>query len=464
MDKRLVLAAPFALATAFFLGGVCAYAQQEAQPKPAQRQSVPGAVPSDQTNGENLRDIRQQSFEIVWRTVKEKHFDPAIGGVDWDKAHETYAPRVAAVKSDREFYQLLREMLGLLHQSHFGVIPPESAIPEEAKDLNEPSGGSVGIDLRMIGGAAIITRVEPDSNAARAGLRPGFLIKQVDDRPVDEIIATFAKSEERPEIKNILLTRSVLAMTGGDPGARVKIIYMDDQDQTRETTLAREKLRGELSQKFGHLPPMYTEFETRRISNGASGYIGYIRFNLFAVPVVEKLKAAISGFGDADGIIFDLRGNPGGLAAMATTIAGRICDTQGSLGVMKMRSGELRFAYFPQENRYAGPVAVLIDGMSASTSEVFSSGIQEIGRAVIVGERSAGAALPSYFLKLPTGALFQFAIADFKTPKGVLIEGRGVIPDIEARYDRASLLAGRDTQMEAAVEQIRKAREKALRK
>jgi carboxyl-terminal processing protease len=218
-------------------------------------------------------------------------------------------------------------------------------------------------------------------------------------------------------------------------------------------------LKGELSPSFGNFPPQYTEFETKRMANGA-GYIGYIRFNIFTAPVIEKLKAAISGFGDADGMIFDLRGNPGGLGGIATTIAGRICDRPGSLGVMKMRSGELKFAFFPQENRYAGPVAVLIDGMSASTSEVFSGGIQEIGRAVIVGERSAGAALPSFIQKLPTGALFQFAVADFRTPKGVLIEGRGVIPDVEARYDRASLLAGRDAQLEAAVEQIRKSREK----
>jgi carboxyl-terminal processing protease len=465
MNKRVVLAAPFALATAFFFGGAWARAQQGAQRQPAQRQSVRGGVPSNKSGGENRADIRQQSFEIVWRTVKEKHFDPAIGGVDWDRAHETYAPRVAAVKSDREFYMLLQEMLGLLRQSHFSIIPPESATPDDQpKDREELSSGGVGIDLRMIGGAAVITRVEPDSSASKAGLRPGFLIKKVGDRSVEEIIATFAKSAERAEIKKLSMTRSVLAATSGDPGAMVRIVYIDDQNRTRETTLACERLKGELSPKFGNFPPQYTEFETKRIgakgAGGAAGYIGYIRFNIFTAPVIEKLKAAISGFGDADGMIFDLRGNPGGFGGIATTIAGRICDAPGSLGVMKMRSSELKFAFFPQENRYAGPVAVLIDGMSASTTEIFSSGIQEIGRAVIIGERSAGAALPSIFQKLPTGALFQFAIADFKTPKGVLIEGRGVIPDIEARYDRASLLAGRDAQLDAAVEQIRKSGKK----
>jgi carboxyl-terminal processing protease len=459
MNKRPALAASFALAAAFFFGGSWTHARQGAEPQAPQGQGAPGAAPSV----ENRDDIRRQTFEIVWRTVKEKHFDPAMGGVDWDKARETYAPRAAAVKSDREFYLVLQEMLGQLRQSHFNIIPPESDSPE---DLDKPSGGGIGVDLRLVGGAAMITRVEPDSVAARAGLRPGFLIKQVDDRPVEEILAAFAKSAERAETKYIRMTRSVLAATSGDPGAPVKIVYLDDKDQTREATLTRESLKGELSPRLGHFPPLYTEFETKRIAgaSGAPGYIGYIRFNTFTAPVIEKLKTAITGFGDADGMIFDLRGNPGGIGGIATTIAGRICDKPGSLGIMKMRSGELRFAFFPQENLYTGPVAVLIDGMSASTSEVFSGGIQELGRAVIVGERSAGAALPSFFQKLPTGALFQFAIADFRTPKGVLIEGRGVIPDVEARYDRASLLAGRDSQLEAAVEQIRKSREKTSRK
>src|SRR5499426_181034 len=208
MNKRLVLAASFALVAAFFFAGARAHARQGSQTQAAQKQGVPGDVPS----AENRGDVRQKTFEIVWRTVKERHFDPAMGGVDWDKAHETYASKVAAVKSDRELYPMLQEMLGLLHQSHFNIIPPESLTPE---DQNEPSGGGVGIDLRLVGGAAMITRVEPDSNASRAGLRPGFLIKKVGDRLVEEIIAAFAKSAERAEIKNLHITRSVLAAVNG---------------------------------------------------------------------------------------------------------------------------------------------------------------------------------------------------------------------------------------------------------
>jgi len=125
-----------------------------------------------------------------------------------------------------------------------------------------------------------------------------------------------------------------------------------------------------------------------------------------------------------------------------------------SLGTMTMRAGYTRFFVNPQPNPYLGPVAILTDGGSASTSEIFAAGLQELGRAVVVGERTAGAALPSIIQKLPTGALFQYAIGDFKTPKGTLIEGRGVIPDVEVRFTRRSLLDGRDVQIEAAIEQI----------
>lgn len=393
-------------------------------------------------------DRRQESFDIVWRAVKEKHYDPTLGGVDWDKVREQYAPRVAALKSDQELYVLLQQMLGELGQSHFNIIPPEAVV----ESASEPTTGTAGISVRYIDNQLLITQVDEGSAAKAAGLRPGFIIKQVDETQIEQIIQRFRAGKMSPAIKELMISRVALARIDGKPGTQVRLVYVDESDKTRETTVAREKRKGEMSEAMGNFPSQYMEFESRRLEGG----IGYIRFNIFVMPLLDRIRAAIREMSDAPGIIIDLRGNPGGVGAMSSGIAGVLETRQISLGTMKMRTGQVNFMVFPQKNAYTGPVAVLIDGGSASTSEVFASGIQEIGRAVIVGERSAGAALPSVFQKLPTGALFQYAIGDFKSPRGTLIEGHGVIPDIEVKLSRALLLRGNDPQLDAAIKQIKK--------
>ncbi|MFN0107900.1 MAG: S41 family peptidase [Blastocatellia bacterium] len=418
----------------------------------AQNPATPPHVVGVVSATDKPTDLRQQSFDIVWQTVKDKHFDPALGGVNWENVRQQYQPRVAGVKSDAELYRLLQQMLGELRQSHFNIIPPEAIIPDNAK---EPPTGSVGIDLRMIDGALVVVRVESGSPAEQAGLRTGFVIKQVGESKVEELIAQITKVESSEKLRHLQATRRVLREINGEPGSSVKLVYLDAKDQPHSATITRAKLKGELSQRIGNFPPHYTELEWKRLPKpGTDAFIGYVRFNIFTMPINAKIRAAFDELKGAEGIVLDLRGNPGGIAGIATFIAGRLSDKSGQLGTMKMRSGEVKFAVFPQQNAYTGPIAILIDGMSASTSEVFSSGMQELGRAVVIGETSAGACLPSVMEKLPTGALFQFAIADFKTPKGILIEGRGVIPDFEVKWNRASLLTGRDTQLETAIERL----------
>jgi len=412
--------------------------------KAPQHVATVASAPSRDTAG-----VRQETFDIVWRTVKEKHFDPTLGGLDWDKIREQYAPRAAAAKSDAEFYDVLRQMLGELHQSHFNIIPPEAIV---ADDSPEPKGGGVGIDLRIVEGQATITHVDAGSVAANAGLRPGFIITKVDSTSAEQVIAQISKSRDSRAMQLLKITRVLMSRINGDPNTSVKISYLDERDQSLEVNLTRERLKGEMSQKFGNFPPQYTEFEAKRLANG----VGYIRFNVFVMLLMERIKTAIRGMGDAPGIIFDVRGNPGGVGGMASGIAGMLEKEQVSLGTMHMRSGHTNFAAFPQDKAFLGPVVIITDGGSASTSEVFAAGMQELGRATIVGERTVGAALPSIFQKLPTGALFQYAIADYKTPKGTLIEGRGVEPNVESKLTRRALLEGRDPQLDAAIEIINK--------
>ncbi|HMY71830.1 MAG TPA: S41 family peptidase, partial [Blastocatellia bacterium] len=290
---------------------------------PAPSQTVIATVPA----GEKTGDVRQQTFDMVWSTVKDKHFDPNFGGVDWNKVREQYSPRVAEVKSDAELYRLLQQMLGELHQSHFNIVPPEAVIPDETKD---PPAGGVGLNVRLIGGAAVINSVEPGSSAAQAGIRPGFVIQQVGEKTVQELTLRYGLGKASEALRQVAITRRVMAEINGEPGSTVKIVFLDEKDQPQTATLTRNRLKGELSPRLGNFPPQYTEFESKRLPN-AQNYWGYIRFNIFTTPITEKARTAIREFHDADGLIFDLRGNPGGVAGIALSIANQLSDKAGLL-------------------------------------------------------------------------------------------------------------------------------------
>src|SRR5262249_38098515 len=132
----------------------------------------PPTAPRNSREGETSPELRRQSFDIVWKTIKEKHFDPQRGGVDWDAVGQKDLPRIGEANADLELYELLHQMLGELHESHSAVYPP-AALPDD--DAREPRSGTVGADVRIIDGLAVITRIRPGSPAARAGLATGFV-------------------------------------------------------------------------------------------------------------------------------------------------------------------------------------------------------------------------------------------------------------------------------------------------
>jgi carboxyl-terminal processing protease len=415
---------------------------------------------------------RRESFEIVWRTVEENHFDPTFGGVDWNAVHAEFAPRVERAQSDRELHLLLQQMLNRLGQSHFNIIPPESIPSTDDKEPDDgpDSGGDapdiskhhvrgnldlaehmtygIGIDLRVIGGATIITRVELASTAERAGLRPGFVLRSIGGRTLASILRMFDRvSVFEPTVRHQLPAEILIDFVNGPPRTSVSLTYLDGRNRLRRAVVARERLSGELTPLSQTLPAQFVEFESRRLRDG----VGYIRFNLFAAPVLEKFCAALRSMRDAPGVVIDLRGNRGGLMALIYGLGGLLETRAASFGVMRTRAGWFEFRVIPQRTAYRGQIVVLIDSGTESAGEIFAGGLQDSGRAVVIGERSAGATLPSAVKELPTGAILQYAFADFVTANGNAIEGRGVRPNIPVQLSRRSLLGGHDTQLEAAI-------------
>jgi carboxyl-terminal processing protease len=234
----------------------------------------------------------------------------------------------------------------------------------------------------------------------------------------------------------------------------VDLTFRAEGDRTVVKELEFEAPAGTAT-TLGNLPTFYVDFRSRRLGEGSAS-VGYLWFSAFLDPqrLMPKVTEAVTGFADCRGIIIDMRGNPGGLGAMAMGVAGHFIPEQQKLGEMVTRDGTMKFLIFPRARTFAGKVAILTDECSVSTAEILAGGMKDLGRARVFGTRTAGQALPSTVAKLPNGDGFQYAFANYISAGGRPLEGDGVTPDVEAPPTRAALLAGRDPALEAAREWI----------
>jgi carboxyl-terminal processing protease len=396
---------------------------------------------------EHEREQRKSIFDTAWRLVRDKHFDKTLGGLDWDSTRGKYEPLAVNAPNAATFYRMLNQMLGELGQSHLDVTGPGAErVPGDA--AHEPGDGETGLTVRLLDGKPTVTAVRPGSAADRAGLRPGFLITHIGGwaPPAHPASARPLRPVEERFYARLGMARRL----SGPPGSKVTVRYLDQQDRPGEVVLVREAQATRAIQ-IGMLAPLHPEVRVTQV-----GDVGIITFNLFlAEGVLPDVQRAIDRFrgNGARAIVFDLRGNPGGLGAIAIPIAARLTDRPLTLGTLQFRDHKQVYTAAPSigVKPFLGRVVVVTDEGSASTTEIFAAGLQEAGRAIVVGDGTLGAALPSVVEALPGGAVIQYAVADFKTPKGISIEGRGVQPDRRVQETRGALLGARDPVLDAAL-------------
>jgi carboxyl-terminal processing protease len=417
------------------------------------------------------RDLNIASFDHVWETVRDRHFDADFNGVDWDAMRAEYRPQIVEAKDMDTARGAMGAMLGCLGQSHFGIIPAaayasidndkggsEDADPSspgsdpDSKDDSE-DGGNIGVDLRVLDGQAVVTAVYSDSAAALAGVKRGWVVQAIDDREVQDAIETIDDAYADSTLRDLIVVRAISRRFRGPVGQSVDVRFLDTADAPVQLELKRSARRGKPT-RLMNMPEQFVWIDHHRVE----GDVGYVRFNGFFHPsyLMGEFSTAMTGFMDAAGVIIDLRGNPGGIGALSMGMAGWLIPEKDQyLGTMSTRSNELRFVVFPRAVTFDGPVAVLIDGLSASTSEIFAGGLRDLGRARLFGSTTAGAALPSVIERLPNGDGFQYAIANYISGGGAMLEGDGVTPHDSVQLTRQGLIDGKDDVVQAALKWIR---------
>lgn len=398
------------------------------------------------------RKLNVDSFEYAWNTIQKFMWEPMPAGVDWKQVHDQLKPKVEAAKSMDEVRGVLRDMISRLKMTHFGIVPSDVYDPLEAAKAGRSEGGSPGFDIRVLEGEATVVSVERDAPAYGQGVRPGWRILKAGGSNIEELIVKLRSVFRESTVKEVLITRAVAAKLDGPVGGKTQVEFLDAGDRRRTLDIQFKDPRGGMA-KIGFLPVQHVWYESKKFDN-----TGYISFNMFLDPgrITTQFAESVESCKACDGIVIDLRGNPGGIGGMSMGMAGWFIDKPNvRLGVMKTKDNEVKFFVNPRPEVFAGPLAILVDGLTASTSEILAGGLKDLGRARIFGSPTAGAALPSAFERLPNGDGFQYAIANYISEGGRPLEGFGVIPDDRVKLTREALLAGRDPVLESALSWIR---------
>ncbi len=394
-----------------------------------------------------------ETFDAVWKIVKDGHFDPAFDVAKWDRLGAELRPKALEARTSGEFRAVLADMLGRLGLSHFAVIPSTPDAPGDNADLT----GQPGFEVRLIDRQLVVSSVDPDGGAAAAGIHAGWIVQAIGGVPVSATLAPIAEGTPA-RLAQLQAWRLVMPRLRGASSKTADVTFIDGDGAPVTKNVGRRQEVGQ-PVTVGSLPTMYVRVASSLKPTPGGGSAGVIGFNVWMTAVDPEFQKAMDRFRSADGIVIDLRGNPGGLAAMIMGLAGHFLNERATLGVMKTRDSEMRFPANPRlvngagdrVEPYKGPLAILVDGMTGSASECFSGGLQSLGRARVFGETSMGQALPALFDRLPNGDVLIHAWGDFVTGTGVRIEGRGVIPDEPVALDRSALLAGRDATLEGAL-------------
>ena len=280
---------------------------------------------------------------------------------------------------------------------------------EEYSELKEDMAGSYeGIGAYLSTDTELdmctITGVITGTPAEEAGLQAGDIIYMVD-------------GEETQGMDVSLVAAKVRGTEGTDV---VLTVYREGESDLREITITRRKV--ELVLVSGKM---------------LEDNIGYIRLTEFEGQASEQLEQTISELKDEgmEGLILDLRGNPGGDVDVAVSIASRLIP-EGLVFYMEDKNGK-RAEYETLEGAepLGLPIVVLIDGTSASASEILASAIQESGAGKLVGTTSYGKGVVQSIYDLKDGTAVKITIANYFTRNGNSINGVGITPDVEVPFD-----------------------------
>ncbi|GAB4533245.1 MAG: S41 family peptidase [Pleurocapsa sp.] len=344
-----------------------------------------------------VQDSPKEIVDEVWQIINYQYVDQTFNNTDWLKVRQEYLEKSYTDKE--EAYEAVREMLGKLEDPYTRFMDPE-----EFKNMQiDTSGELTGVGIQ----------IAKDEETDRL-----LVISPIEDTPAFEV-GILAKdiivSIDGTDTKGMDVNDAV-KLIRGKPGSKVTLtVERNGKKSDYEITRARIQIH-----------PVRASIQDTTI-----GKVGYIRLTQFSAQASKEMREAIKDLEtkQVEGYVLDLRSNPGGLLYASIDIA-RMWLQDGTIVSTVDRQGE-RDRKLANHNALTDkPLVVLVDGGSASASEILSGALQDNGRATLVGTQTFGKGLVQSVRSLGDGSGLAVTIAKYLTPSGRDINKEGIPPDI----------------------------------
>ena len=402
-------------------------------------------------NDDDFSVIASKTLSETWSNIIKYNFSEEKTSSKWKKIYEDSKEGILKSKNPRELVSSINKMIQQLGQSHIHLLPPMSKkaqkvillqkmsrkhVAEHKEDSkNKGKAADVGLRLCVADGKLCVLDVEKNSPADKAGIKTGDVILAIQGLKID--VSQYSDYPWDIMVEDLLL---------GNYNTKVSLSVLNPSGKIKNVTLKRDYLLGDWVQ-FGVLPKIAGKVQYQILE----GNIGYIYVTpCFPKQIVEMKEIILNKLNKCNGLIVDVRNNPGGMMMMAAGMAGWLTHKKVKFGKMKSQSFTLNIESTPQPNAFSGPLAVLIDDGVYSTAEVFAAGLQDNNCGKLFGKKTGAQCLPSAFICLSTGYRLQTVFGDYTRKNNKPIEKLGVTPDVVVEESSDKLAAGIDVVKESA--------------
>ena len=357
----------------------------------------------------------QSLYDEAWRLVFSKYVDQTNNGQQWTKWRHKYDNKLL---TDDDAYVAIDTMLASLNDPYTRFLPPEE-FAEEGSAISGTLKG-IGVQISVKDGKLLVIAPIEDTPAAKAGLKENDYILEINGKSTKGMTVKDAADNIR-----------------GEEGTYVKLlIRRAGVDKVYEIQRTEIKLKA-----ISTVPPMKIPLNNR---------IGYIRLSTFMNKgTTAEFANALVQLGNKEGYIIDLRSNPGGLLTNAIYISDMLLNG-GTIVSTVDRDGYKEATRASKKVATNKPIVVLINGGSASASEILSGALKDNGRATLVGEKTFGKGLVQEINKLQGGSGLNITTQRYLTPNGTDIHKKGITPDYTVKLTEDDILNNRDPQLQKA--------------